>query len=117
MHGPAVERDALRALDAALAALPPAASAEDIQAALYDVARPIPRYQDFRAKTATPERPGVSNEWFNTLYQVLLGEERGPRFGSFAALYGLGNTRALIRKALGGALMAEHEAFLRERSN
>jgi lysyl-tRNA synthetase, class I len=38
------------------------------------------------------------------LYQVLLGEERGPRFGSFAALYGLSNTRGLIDKALKGAL-------------
>ena len=30
---------------------------------------------------------GVSFAWFNTLYQVLLGEEKGPRFGSFAALF------------------------------
>ena len=110
-----VERDALAKLDAALAALPASASAEDVQAALYDVARPIPRYQDFKARTATPERPGVSNEWFNTLYQVLLGEERGPRFGSFAALYGLAETRSLIRKALDGGLIAEHVAFLAER--
>jgi len=110
-----VERDALQRLDAALAALPPGASAEEIQTALYDVARPIPRYQDFKAKTATPERPGVSNEWFNTLYQVLLGEERGPRFGSFAALYGIAETRALIAKALDGGLLAEHAAFLGER--
>ena len=107
-----VERDALSKLDAALAALPPGTSAEEVQAALYDVARPIPRYQDFKAKTATPERPGVSSEWFNTLYQVLLGEERGPRFGSFAVLYGLPETRALIAKALDGGLIAEHGAFL-----
>ncbi len=107
-----VERDALLALDAALAALPTGASSEDVQTALYDVARPIPRYQDHKARTATPERPGVSNEWFNTLYQVLLGEERGPRFGSFAVLYGLPETRALIAEALGGGLIAEHVAFL-----
>mgnify|MGYP002652983077 CR=1 FL=1 len=56
------------------------------------------------AKGATPERPGVSNDFFNMLYQVLLGEERGPRFGSFAALYGLDNTRRLIDDALGGKL-------------
>jgi len=110
-----VERDALRRLDAALEALPPGPSAEDVQTALYDVARPIPRYQDFQAKTATPERPGVSNEWFNALYQVLLGEQRGPRFGSFAALYGIPETRALIAKALDGGLIAEHAAFLGER--
>ncbi len=110
-----VERDALRKLDAMLAALPEGASAEDIQTGLYDVARPIARYQDLKAKGATPERPGVSNDWFNMLYQVLLGENRGPRFGSFAALYGVAETRALIAKALSGALVAEHEAFLTSR--
>ncbi|MDB5545504.1 MAG: lysyl-tRNA synthetase, partial [Hyphomicrobiales bacterium] len=110
-----VERDALQKLDAMLAALGEGASAEDIQTGLYDVARPIPRYQDFKAKTATPERPGVSNEWFNMLYQVLLGEDRGPRFGSFAALYGVNETRALIAAALSGELKAKHEAFLASR--
>ncbi len=110
-----VEREALQRLDEALGAIPPGSSAEDIQTALYDVARPIARYQDFKAKTATPERPGVSNEWFNTLYQVLLGEERGPRFGSFVALYGIPETRDLIARALSGALIADHKAFLAER--
>ncbi len=95
-----VEREALTKLDAALAALPQGASAEDIQAALYDVGRAIPRYQDLAAKGATPDRPGVSNDYFAMLYQVLLGEEKGPRFGSFAALYGLVETRALVAKAL-----------------
>ena len=46
--------------------------------ALYDVARKIPRYQDLKAKAATLERPGVSNDWFTMLYRVLLGESRGP---------------------------------------
>ena len=107
-----VERGALDSLARMLGDLPPGATAEDIQTALYDIARPIPRYQDFKAKTATPERPGVSNDWFNMLYQVLLGEERGPRFGSFVALYGIPETRALIAKALAGNLMREHEVFL-----
>jgi lysyl-tRNA synthetase class 1 len=40
------------------------------------------------------------------IYQVLIGQERGPRFGSFAALYGIKETRALIRQALEGALAA-----------
>jgi lysyl-tRNA synthetase class 1 len=34
------------------------------------------------------------------LYQVLLGEKKGPRFGSFAAIYGLANTIAMIDGAL-----------------
>jgi len=100
-----VERAALEQLSDALAALPAEASAEDIQTLLYDIARPIPRYQNFSAKGATPERPGVSNDWFNMLYQVLLGEDRGPRFGSFAALYGMDNTRALIADALAGKFL------------
>ena len=107
-----VEAEALRALSAALAVMTDGTSAEAVQSALYDVARPIPRYQDMKAKGATPERPGVSNAWFNTLYQILLGEEKGPRFGSFAALYGLRETQALIEKALSGELIEEHAAFL-----
>jgi lysyl-tRNA synthetase class 1 len=99
-----VERGALETLSAKLAELPPDAGSEAIQTLLYDVARPIPRYQDFAAKGATPERPGVSNAWFNTLYEILLGEQKGPRFGSFVALYGIGETRALIEKALRGDL-------------
>ena len=75
-----VERGALRAVSAQARRIAGAtSSAEDIQHALYDIARPIPRYQDLNAKGATPERPGVSNEFFNMIYAVLLGEERGPR--------------------------------------
>jgi lysyl-tRNA synthetase class 1 len=98
------EREALQALSDALVELPPDASAEDIQGVLYDVGRAIPRYQNAHAKGATPDKPGVSLAWFNAIYQVLLGEEKGPRFGSFVALYGIDNTRALIAKALSGEL-------------
>ena len=66
--------------------------------------RAVPRYQDHSAKGATPERPGVSNAWFNAIYEVLLGEEKGPRFGSFVQVYGINETRALIDKALSGEL-------------
>ena len=100
-----VEANALRALSDALAKAPPDAKAEELQSILYDVGRAIPRYQDLNAKGATPEKPGVSNAWFGAIYQVLLGEERGPRFGSFIELYGVENTRALIEKALRGELV------------
>ncbi len=109
-----VECAALRQISERLAALPESASAEEIQTVLYDIARPIPRYQDFSAKGATPERPGVSNEWFNMLYEVLLGERRGPRFGSFIALYGIAQTRRLIADALDGALMRGHATSTEE---
>ncbi|HZH09879.1 MAG TPA: lysine--tRNA ligase [Microvirga sp.] len=92
------------------------ATAEAIQEEIYNVGRAEPRYQDLKAKGATPERPGVSIEWFNTIYQVLLGEPRGPRFGSFVALYGVKETRALIARALAGDLVREHEAFLKARA-
>jgi lysyl-tRNA synthetase class 1 len=99
-----VEAEALKALSDALAKAPADATAEDLQTIIYDVGRATPRYQDFNAKGATPERPGVSNAWFNTIYSVLLGEEKGPRFGSFVALYGIPETRALIAAALNGDL-------------
>jgi lysyl-tRNA synthetase class 1 len=38
--------------------------------------------------------------WFGALYEVLLGQSQGPRFGSFAAIFGLGETIALIEAAL-----------------
>jgi lysyl-tRNA synthetase, class I len=100
-----VERGVLKQISARLAELPANASADEIQHALYDIARPIPRYQDHAAKGATPARPGVSNDFFNMVYAVLLGEERGPRLGSFIALYGLDETRQLIDKALAGELV------------
>ncbi len=100
-----VERTALEALSSALARVSPGASAEELQTILYDVGRGVPRYHDFAAKNATPERPGVSNAWFNSIYEILLGESKGPRFGSFIALYGIPETRALIAKALAGELV------------
>jgi lysyl-tRNA synthetase, class I len=102
-----VERDVLMAISSMLSQLPANASADEIQHALYDIARPIPRYQDHSAKGATAARPGVSNEFFNMVYAVLLGENQGPRFGSFIAIYGLEETRNLIDKALAGELFSE----------
>jgi lysyl-tRNA synthetase class 1 len=102
-----VEHDVLMAISSMLSQLPANASADEIQHALYDIARPIPRYQDHSAKGATAARPGVSNEFFNMVYAVLLGENQGPRFGSFIAIYGLEETRNLIDKALAGELVSE----------
>lgn len=38
--------------------------------------------------------------WFLTLYQTLLGQEQGPRMGSFIALYGVENTSKLIKTVI-----------------
>ncbi|MFD2173828.1 lysine--tRNA ligase [Rhodobacter lacus] len=43
--------------------------------------------------------------WFTALYEVLLGQSQGPRFGGFIALYGLKETIALMKRALAGALV------------
>ena len=44
--------------------------------------------------------------WFAALYEVLLGERQGPRFGGFIAVYGIPETIALIDAGLAGRLAA-----------
>jgi lysyl-tRNA synthetase class 1 len=44
--------------------------------------------------------------WFSALYEVLLGQSQGPRFGSFADIFGLDRTIALIERALRGEDLA-----------
>jgi lysyl-tRNA synthetase class 1 len=83
------EAAALRDLDARFAALPENADAEAIQ---YEV------YETGKAAGFEPLR-----DWFRVLYETLLGSAQGPRMGSFAALYGLKETRALISDALARA--------------
>ena len=43
-------------------------------------------------------------DWFQALYQVLLGQDEGPRFGSFVQVYGAADTVTLIQSALDGTL-------------
>jgi lysyl-tRNA synthetase class 1 len=81
-----VEREALQDLAAALAELPANASAEDIQNLVYAVGKRHP-FSPLKA-------------WFDCLYQVLLGQTEGPRFGGFIALYGIARTIALIETSL-----------------
>ncbi|CAF25529.1 lysine--tRNA ligase [Bartonella quintana] len=93
------ERSTLAQIDTKLANLPETADGDTFQNALLDVARLTERYQDHNKKS--PEGgPGVSNVFFQMLYEVLLGQERGPRLGSFIALYGVNEVRALIAEAL-----------------
>ncbi|WP_375571964.1 lysine--tRNA ligase [Ahrensia marina] len=95
------EQAALQDLDAKLADLQ-GADAQTLQGAVYEVGRthfPDPN------KPNKDGTPGVSVTWFSALYQILLGEEKGPRFGSFVELYGVPETRALIAKARAGDLV------------
>jgi lysyl-tRNA synthetase class 1 len=82
-----VERAGMEDLAARLRALP--ADSKDAEAIQNEV------YEAGKAAGFEPLRG-----WFQALYEVLLGQSQGPRFGSFAAIYGLGNTLKLIEKAL-----------------
>ena len=92
------ERAALIDLRDALGQLPADSDAGKIQDVVYEIGRREP-FLDHK-KPAKDGRAGVSLDWFNMLYQVLLGQEKGPRFGSFVAVYGLQNTVDMIDGAL-----------------
>jgi lysyl-tRNA synthetase class 1 len=80
------ERAAMADLVARLRALPNGADAEAIQNEVFAVGKDA-GFDPLRA-------------WFQALYEVLLGQSQGPRFGSFAALFGLDRTIALIEEKL-----------------
>jgi lysyl-tRNA synthetase class 1 len=92
------ERAALMDLRDALSNMPVDATAEAIQDVVYEIGRREPFLDE--KKKAKDGKPGVSLDWFNMLYQVLLGQEKGPRFGTFVAAYGLKNTVDMIDGAL-----------------
>lgn len=97
------EQQALADLEKTLAGLPKDTTGDVIQNVILDVGRAIPRYQDPNKKSPTGG-PGVKLDWFQAIYEVLLGQQRGPRLGTFMALYGLDESRALIDKARKGEL-------------
>ncbi|HEX6860428.1 MAG TPA: lysine--tRNA ligase [Caulobacteraceae bacterium] len=82
------ERAAMEDLLARFRALPAEADAETIQNEVYAVGKEH-GFEPLRA-------------WFQALYEVLLGQSQGPRFGSFAAIFGLDRTIALIEEKLRG---------------
>ncbi len=63
-------------------------SAEDIQKELYNIgSKPEYEYGNLR-------------DYFKELYQILLGQEEGPRLGSFIELFGIDGTVKLIEEKL-----------------
>ena len=44
-------------------------------------------------------------DWFQAIYEVLLGASQGPRFGGFISLYGVKETIELINNGLDGKLI------------
>ena len=65
-----------------LLTLDPDSTAEQIQYHVFEVGK---------AHAFDPLR-----DWFSCLYQVLLGQTQGPRFGGFVHLYGIQNTVQLM---------------------
>ncbi len=86
------EVKALEDLLAMLEGLGADADAETIQTEVYEVGKRHP-FPDLKA-------------WFRALYEILLGQSQGPRMGSFIALYGLEETRALLTRAIAGEDLA-----------
>jgi lysyl-tRNA synthetase class 1 len=82
----AIERAALEDLATTLRAMPQGTDAETLQTAVFEVGKRH-EFPDLRS-------------WFVCLYQVLLGQNEGPRFGGFAAIYGVAETVKLIEAAL-----------------
>lgn len=80
------ERTALEALLVKLDELPADAKADVIQNEVFEVGK-AHGFTELRA-------------WFQALYEVLLGQTTGPRMGSFIQLYGVAETKALIREKL-----------------
>ncbi|HCL48288.1 MAG TPA: lysine--tRNA ligase, partial [Rhodobiaceae bacterium] len=89
----AEEKTALDDLLARLQALPETADGETIQTEVY--------------ATGMAHFEENLRGWFQALYEVLLGQSQGPRFGSFAALYGLEKTCALIEAGRDGKLLSD----------
>jgi lysyl-tRNA synthetase class 1 len=86
------ERAAMEDLLHRLKALPQGADAETIQNEVFEAGKAA-GFEPLRA-------------WFGALYEVLLGQPTGPRFGSFVAIFGVERTLALIERALAGELVA-----------
>ncbi len=76
----------LQALRSELRRLPEDTDAQTIQTLVYEIGKA----GDF----------DKLKDWFTGLYEVLLGQDHGPRFGSFVALYGIKQTCDLIDRAL-----------------
>ncbi len=88
-----LERDALSDLAARLELLShEQMSAEELQNLVYEIGK-AHGFENLR-------------DWFRAIYEVLLGEEQGPRFGSFIALYGVKETASLIHRALAGEYLS-----------
>ncbi|MDE5060701.1 MULTISPECIES: lysine--tRNA ligase [Wolbachia] len=81
----AKEREALLDLKDTLHSLSTTVTAEEIQSQIFSIGKKYD-YTNLR-------------DWFQLLYEMLLGQKTGPRMGSFIKLYGIDNTISLIESA------------------
>ena len=81
-----IQRTALQDLFEELSKLSGNEDAVKIQEIVFEVGKKYP-FEDLKS-------------WFHTLYTTLFGQESGPRMGSFIALYGINETKDLIKEAL-----------------
>jgi lysyl-tRNA synthetase class 1 len=79
-----IDTKAIKQLKEGLMSLPENADSDAIQFLVFETGKQYP-YDSLR-------------DWFKSLYEVLLGQNEGPRMGSFIALYGVQNMIALMEE-------------------
>ena len=83
----ATEKKALQDLAEQISKMSPSLQPEEMQTIVYSVGKI--HYSKERLR-----------EWFKMIYEVLFGDEQGPRMGSFISFYGIKETVNLINKSI-----------------
>ena len=60
--------------------------AEEIQTKIYDIGMQM-EFDNLK-------------DWFSAFYQVILGQDQGPRLGSFIIFFGIDRTKALLEEKI-----------------
>ena len=81
------EKNALKALIKTLETCNNEMSAEDIQTLIYSTGKENGYEENLR-------------EWFKLIYEVVFGDENGPRMGFFISFFGVSETRQLIEEKI-----------------
>ncbi|HTK84639.1 MAG TPA: lysine--tRNA ligase, partial [Patescibacteria group bacterium] len=92
------ERKALADLSARLEKLPGDADTEALQTEVFSAGK----------ENGYPKEE--LRNWFQAIYEVLIGQTQGPRFGTFIALYGKNETIQLIKDGLDGKFVKAEAA-------
>ncbi len=79
-----IERNGFKKIIIVLKELDENCEAEDIQTRIYEIGMELD-FENLR-------------DWFSAFYQVVLGQDQGPRLGSFIRLYGIKKTISLLEE-------------------